>query len=277
MTTRDLIKSGGERLLRAGVQNAHHDARALLSYVLDRPAMELEALPSAVKDSDAERFECLIARREKREPLQYILSQAWFMGYRFKVAEGVLIPRADTETVCLCALKSLPERARVLDLCTGSGALAVAIKKERPDASVYASDISPVALSCARHNADANKADIVFFEGDLFAPVEGTFNLIVCNPPYIKRAELDTLQEEVRREPRLALDGGSDGLDFYRRVITEAPRYLRQNGVIVLEIGDGEAEAVKALAAAHFTGLSIESDLGGLPRALRGVLKEETA
>ncbi len=268
---------GAERLLRAGLDEAQHDARALLSFAVRRPALELTAMPFKVRESDRLRFDALIARRAQREPLQYILSEAWFMGYRFQVGEGVLIPRSDTETVCLCALETLPEQARVLDLCTGSGALAVAIKKERPLCSVYASDISPAALSYARRNASFNKADVTFFEGDFFAPVEGTFDLIVCNPPYIPRGDLDTLQEEVKKEPLTALDGGEDGLSFYRRFLKEAPLYLRPHGVFVLELGDGEEAAVRALAEEHFDNLTVSHDLPGLPRALRGVLKEERA
>lgn len=277
MTTRDLVRAGADRLLGVGIADAKHDARALLSFVLQRPAMELTAMPFEVRENDILRFNALIDRRKKHEPLQYILSEAWFMGYRFHVGEGVLIPRSDTETVCLCALDMLPEKARVLDLCTGSGALAVAIKKERPGCCVYASDISPVALSYARRNAAFNKADITFFEGDFFAPVEGTFDLIVCNPPYIPEGDLDALQEEVKKEPMLALEGGEDGLSFYRRFLKEAPCYLRPHGVIVLELGDGEKEAVTALAGAQFKELTVFNDLSGLPRALRGVLKEENA
>lgn len=277
MTTRELILKGAERLLCAGLDEAQHDARALLSFVVQRPALELTALPFDVRESDILRFDDLIARRAQREPLQYILSEAWFMGYRFQVGGGVLIPRSDTETVCLCALDMLPERARVLDLCTGSGALAVAIKKERPGCCVYASDISPVALSYAGCNAALNKADITFFEGDFFAPVVGSFDLIVCNPPYIPGGDLNSLQEEVKKEPLLALDGGEDGLSFYRRFLKEAPLYLRPHGVIVLELGDGEEAAVRVLAEEHFDNLTVFHDLSGLPRALRGVLKEEKA
>lgn len=277
MTTRDLMRAGTERLLAAGIDEAYHDARALLAFVFNRPAMELSALPLDAPAADAGRYDALIERRSKREPLQYILSEAWFMGYRFQVGEGVLIPRADTETVCLCALEGLCGSERVLDLCTGSGALAVSIKKEKPGCAVCAADISPLALSFARRNADANKADITFYEGDFFAPVEGTFDLIVCNPPYIPKGDLATLQEEVKQEPMLALDGGDDGLTFYRRFLSEAPRYLRPRGAFVLELGDGEEEAVRALAAPHFEGFTVFHDLGGLPRALRGTLKEDKA
>lgn len=277
MTTRELLKKGAERLRCAGIGEAQHDALALLSSLMRQPALELSARPCEAGQHEIQRYDALVARREAREPLQYILSEAWFMGYRFQVGEGVLIPRADTETVCLCALEALPENARVLDLCTGSGALAVAIKKERPGCCVYASDISPVALSYARKNADANKADITFFEGDFFAPVVGSFDLIVCNPPYIPGGELSALQEEVKWEPALALDGGADGLSFYRRFLAEAPPHLTPRGVFVLELGDGEESAVRALAEADFTDLSVFHDLSGLPRALRGVLKEERA
>lgn len=274
MTVSRALREGAARLRLAGVDSSAHDARALLAHVLAREPLSLSLVDGPLSPGDEARYLALLARRAQREPLQYILGEAWFMGCRFGVGPGVLIPRCDTETVCMAALERLGPAARVLDLCTGSGALAVAIKKHRPLCAVCAGDISPLALSYARKNAWDNGAEITFYQGDFFAPAEGLFDLIVCNPPYIPSGDMPALQKEVTREPRLALDGGADGLAFYRRFLGEAPRHLVPRGVVVLELGDGQAQAVSALAAAAFDGIDIINDLAGLPRALRAALKE---
>lgn len=213
------------------------------------------------------RLEALLARRLAGEPVQYVLGSAWLMGLEFLVDARVLIPRQDTEALCEAALGFLRGRegARVLDLCTGSGAIGLSIAQLCPGARVTLADVSAGACEVAARNRDrlGLRADVVC--GDLFCPVRGRqFDLICCNPPYIPTADLDGLQREVRREPRIALDGGADGLDFYRRIAGEYRAFLRPGGALMLEIGWDQAEAVRAL----FAGGEVVRDLCGRDRVI---------
>ena len=189
------------------------------------------------------------------------------MGLEFYVDRRVLIPRQDTETLCEAALAFLRDRAapRVLDLCTGSGALAVTIAASQPDASVVACDISEEALCVARENAAG--LNISFARGDLFAAVEGAFDVIVCNPPYLTEEDMLSLQREVRYEPPLALRGGADGLDFYRRIARELPLRLRR--AAFFEVGAGQAKDVAQILRAAFPGrCEVTRDLAGIERVV---------
>lgn len=203
-------------------------------------------------EPEAAKAESVAEARQKGEPLQYLLGTAPFYGYDFYVDGRVLIPRFDTEILAENAVKFIREecpgkRARVLELCTGSGALAVVIAKET-GAEVVATDVSADALEVARKNAAKYDAEIDFVEGDLFGGVLGAFDAIVANPPYIPTAEIATLAGEVRdHEPLLALDGGEDGLVFYRRIASGYDGYLAEGGALMLEVGAGQAEAVAAL------------------------------
>lgn len=203
-------------------------------------------------EPEAAKAESVAEARQKGEPLQYLLGTAPFYGYDFYVDGRVLIPRFDTEILAENAVKFIREncsgkKARVLELCTGSGALAVVIAKET-GAEVVATDVSADALEVARKNAAKYDAEIDFVEGDLFGGVLGAFDAIVANPPYIPTAEIATLAGEVRdHEPLLALDGGEDGLDFYRRIASGYDGYLAEGGALMLEVGAGQAEAVAAL------------------------------
>ena len=219
--------------------------------------------------AEEEAFERMMARREQREPLQYILGSQSFMGFSFKTDPRALIPRNDTEALCEEALRHIRPGDRVLDLCTGTGALGIAIKKLCPKAIVAATDISEAAISLAEENARSLQAEVRFLQGDLFAPVSGEeFEVIVSNPPYIPEALRGRLQAEVEKEPALALFAGEDGLDFYRRIAREAPAYLVPQGWLCLEVGDGEAEAVAALLKTNFESARILPDLNGLNRVV---------
>ena len=219
--------------------------------------------------AEEEAFERMMARREQREPLQYILGSQSFMGFSFKTDPRALIPRNDTEALCEEALRHIRPGDRVLDVCTGTGALGIAIKKLCPKAAVTATDISEAALSLAEENARSLQADVRFLQGDLFAPVAGEeFEVIVSNPPYIPEALRGRLQAEVEKEPALALFAGEDGLDFYRRIAREAPSRLSPQGWLCLEVGDGEAEAVAALLKTNFESVRILPDLNGLNRVV---------
>ena len=224
--------------------------------------------------AEEEAFERMVARREKREPLQYILGSQSFMGFSFKTDPRALIPRNDTEALCEEALRHIRSGDRVLDLCTGTGALGIAVKKLCPKAIVTATDISEAALSLAEENARSLQADVRFLQGDLFAPVAGEeFEVIVSNPPYIPEALRGRLQAEVEKEPALALFAGEDGLDFYRRIAREAPARLAPQGWLCLEVGDGEAEAVAALLKTDFESVRILPDLNGLDRVVSGQIR----
>ena len=213
------------------------------------------------------RLDALLARRLHGEPVQYVLNSAWFMGLEFFVDARVLIPRQDTETLCEAALACLrgAQAPRVLDLCAGSGAIGLSLAKLYAPARATLADVSAGACAVMEENRRrlGVKAEIVC--GDLFQPVRGReFDLIVCNPPYIRSEELASLQAEVQKEPRLALDGGADGLDFYRRIAGEYQNFLAPGGTLMLEIGYDEAESVRAL----FGGGNVLRDLGGRDRVV---------
>lgn len=275
MTVRQALKQAEDVLLRAGVPNARLDAEYLLAEVLHSPRL-LVCLSgeTQVADTHLEEYFSLVARRERREPLQYILGTQPFMGFDFDVNGDVLIPRADTETLCEQAVLYASGACRVLDLCTGSGALATAIALLCPSAQVSASDLSENALSVARHNAEKLGASVTFYQGDLFVPLRGqTFDLIVSNPPYVPDGEIASLQEEVLREPRMALAGGADGLNFYRRIAQDAPAFLVPGGRLLLEIGDTQAADVSALLSESFTDIAVIRDLSGHDRVVSAVKK----
>lgn len=212
----------------------------------------------------------LLERRLKGEPLQYILGEWEFMGLPFYVDERALIPRQDTELLCEKALEIIRAKhcKSVLDLCTGSGCLAVSIAKlSEMDLAVFASDVSADALALAKENAALNGVDasIQWFESDLFEKVPGTFDVIVTNPPYLTQEDMEHLQAEVAFEPRLALFGGTDGLAFYRRIAEQYKAHLAPGGTLLLEIGSAQAESVAALFDQK---VSVFNDLCGNPRLI---------
>jgi len=272
MTVREALKSGAEAL--AAVPDPQLDAELLLCDVMRMRRMNLLlAAAQPLTAAQEARYRALLLRRAAREPLQYILGTQSFYGMELRVDPRVLIPRQETETLCERALESLRgvQNPRVADLCTGSGAIAILIKHSRPDAAVFATELSPQALELARENAESIGADVQFRQGDLLKPLEGqTFDCLVSNPPYIPSAALETLQPEVRLEPRMALDGGADGLLFYRRLAAEAPDYLKPEGKLLMEFGDGQARDVRAIFAEtrRFSGLRVHLDLYGRPRIL---------
>lgn len=226
-------------------------------------------VPSRVKEMDA-----VAGERMSGRPLWYILGDTEFYGYKIKVDERVLIPRPETELLAEMAIKTIEDGDKVLDLCTGSGCIAIALRREVKDKeiTVTAADVSADALELAKENAKSNFADIKFIESDLFTKVRGKFNLIVCNPPYIKRSDLAGLQSEVKdHEPVLALDGGEDGLDFYRRLAAEAPKHLVRGGTLLMECGAGQAqEIVKLFNKFDYT--MISRDYNDVERFVRAVL-----
>lgn len=276
MTIRALIREGETLLAQKQVLSPKLDSEYLLAEALHVPRLNLLLSPMDEVSEEAENhYRSLLARRANHEPLQYLLGTEDFYGLTFRVTPHVLIPRADTEALCEKALEVLPENGRVLDLCTGSGALATAIAHNRKDARVFASDLSTDALLIARENAARNHADVTFYQGDLFEPLTGLiFDLIVSNPPYISGEDMHTLQPEVKQEPQMALYGGEDGLDFYRRIVEKAPHHLSENGWLCFEIGDTQAKDVISLMQQDFEEIACFQDLSGLDRVVRGRRKK---
>lgn len=208
----------------------------------------------------------LVEQRLSGQPLQYILGEWEFYGLPFYVDERALIPRQDTELLVETAISMIQQRGyqSCLDLCTGSGCIAVSIAKHA-HTSVTASDISVDALELAQENAALNEVRVTFVESDLFDRIDGKFDLICCNPPYLSKEDMEHLQKEVSFEPALALYGGADGLDFYRRIANDYQAHLNAGGALLLEIGSTQAETAAALFAAK---TSVLNDLAGNPRVL---------
>jgi len=264
-----------KRFTEAGISSARLEAQVLIAHALACTRMQLyTAFDKPLDGGELAGVRTLIKRRLAGEPLAYVVGETEFWSLPFHVEPAVLVPRPDTETVVEVALKARGDRTaacRVLDLCTGSGVLAVSLARELPAAQVIATDVSEPAVAVARRNAARNGvADRVDVRvGDLFAPVAGepAFDLIVANPPYIATAVIATLQTEVHREPRLALDGGRDGLAFYDRIAAAAGTHLVRGGVLVVEHGFDQADAVaNRLVAAGLLDVTLTRDLAGQPR-----------
>ena len=277
MTSREVLRAAAQELTEAGVPDADYDAGLLMERITGEPALQIRAgMTKDLTETENEAFQELIHRRCNREPLQYLLGDTVFLGNLYRVGSGVLIPRPETEMIAQEGIRwlrmRLPDNLLVLDLCCGSGCLGIAVKREVPEAAVTLTDLCEDALAIAKENSVRLKADCEILQGDLFTPVSGRkFDLIISNPPYIPSSECDHLQEEVQWEPRTALDGGADGLDFYRRIAEEAPKHLRSPGYLVLEIGYGEAESVEAmLRAGGAMKVHTEKDFSGIPRMVCG-------
>lgn len=269
-TLRTALTAAATRLAQAGVPDPTRDARWLLAEALGVERARLTLMLSEPMPQRAARaFGDMIDRRFRREPVSHILGQREFWGRSFRVTPDVLDPRAETELIVELALIG-PRPARILDLGTGSGILAITLALELPGAAVVGVDISDAALAVAADNAAALQAQVEFLQGDWLAPVTGRFDLIVGNPPYISEAEMAELTPEVRHwEPHLALTPGGDGLDAYRRIAAGLGDHLAPGGRALFEIGWQQGEAVQALFADHgFPATRIHRDLGGRDRVI---------
>ena len=246
----ELLANAKKRFRDNGVDE--EDAEWIFSLLLDIPKSAVCSEERILRIAQVKEILRIADERLTGRPLWYIIGDADFCGYKIKVDERVLIPRPETEELVQQVVAAAEEGNSILDLCTGSGAIAIAVYKEleknKRKASVTASDISEEALALAKENAEENGADIAFVQSDLFSRIRGRFDIIVCNPPYIPSGDIAGLQREVRDfEPRLALDGGADGLDYYRRIAEDAGKYLVRGGMLVMEVGLGEAESVVKL------------------------------
>lgn len=246
------------------------DAEWIYSIVLGIKRSELSA-ERVVTPAESKQIAAIVKERLSGRPLWYIIGDVDFCGCKIKVDERVLIPRPETEQLAEIAIKTVEEGDKVLDMCTGSGCLAIAIAKgcAGKNVSVTAADVSDAALMLAKENANYNSAVVHFIQTDLFENIRGRFNVIVCNPPYIRTEEITSLDREVKDfEPRIALDGGADGLDFYRRLAKEVNRYVARGGMLILEVGEDQAADVLRLFEKRDYAIVIK-DLEGKDRFLK--------
>lgn len=287
MTYKDIYIVGKEGLEAAGIEEAALDARLLLEYVCKTDRNELLAHGDRPVTEEQERqYRELLKRRESRIPLQHLTGEQEFMGLRFFVNEHVLIPRQDTEILVEEVLKNLHDGMSILDLCTGSGCILISLLRYTNNCHGLGVDISPEALSVAGGNAerlvpeslvrdeDRDCAKLRLLESDLYERVEGQFDVIVSNPPYIPTKVIETLMPEVREhEPRIALDGSEDGLLFYRRIIEGSRAHLKGGGMLFFEIGYDQGKAVSELMEqAGFLEVQVTKDYAGLDRVVSGIL-----
>lgn len=280
MTLKQALAMGKDVLRAAGIADASLDAWLLLEFITGISRAKYYMEPDKIlTQEEILRYEEVLKERSGRKPLQHITGEQAFMGFDFRVNEYVLVPRQDTELLVECALekaKTFPVK-RALDMCTGSGCIILSLVKLAEKAgraiSGEAADISTEALAVAEENAARLEAACRFIESDLFAAVEGKYDMIVSNPPYIRTEEIQKLEAEVRlHDPYIALDGKEDGLYFYRRIIAEGRAYLTKGGWLLLEIGHDQREEVTALMeAAGYCQITSKKDLAGLDRVVMGM------
>lgn len=266
---------GMQKLKEAQIGEAQLDARFLLEEVCGTDHNTLLCHGDReVSEEEEEKYRRALEQRAVHVPLQHLLGYQDFMGLRFQVNEYVLIPRQDTEILVEEAMRYLHDGMRILDLCTGSGCILLSLLHYSNDCEGVGVDISQEALQVAAQNAELLGIKADFLKSDLYEKVTGKFDLLVSNPPYIERKVIPALMEEVREyDPYIALDGGEDGLDFYRRIIGGAQDYLKRGGQILMEIGSGQAKAVsELLREAGFKEIDVCRDFAGLDRVVSGRL-----
>jgi len=291
-TVLKIIQWTTEYLKGKGIDNPRLDSEVLLAHLLrlDRVGLYLNFDRPLSRD-ELSSFREIVKRRGSREPLQYITGHQEFWTLDFKVTPDVLIPRPDTEILVEEALKAVRRETldvrrqnqlpfTILDLCTGSGCIAISLAHELKDAVVYAVDTSEAALSIARENAEKNVVQdrVIFLQGDLYEALTSyvsrltSYDIIVSNPPYIKNIDIPNIQPEVRDyEPRMAVDGGTEGLGFYKRIVADAPNHLSPHGWLMVEVGEGQADAVSKMMAdtGAFESISTVKDLAGIERVVK--------
>lgn len=275
MNLREVLKQGIEKLKENNIEDASLKAKMLLSEILEMKKEYLIVHEEEILDEpDINTFFEKIDRLVNNEPIQYILNRQDFMGLNLYVDSNVLIPQPDTEILVeeVIALASEKENLKILDMCTGSGAIAISLAKYIKNSNVYATDISENALEIAKDNSLKNITDITFIPSDVFENVkENEFDFIVSNPPYIETDVIKTLSQEVQNEPHIALDGGEDGLYFYRKISKEAFDFLKQDGYLAFEIGYNQREAVENLLRENgYKNIYSKKDLGGNDRIVIG-------
>lgn len=287
MKIKEALLFGKEKLKNADITEYEYDAKEILSKASGIKTMEFFLhYDDELSKEDEHLFLTLIEKRAERIPLQLLFGTQEFMGYSFGVSENVLIPRIDTETLCEEAEKLSHENMRFLDICTGTGCIPIALVKRIKGSKAIGIDISDYAIALSKKNAGDLGADCLFYHGDLYDALpdelpedfssdgnrEVKFDMIISNPPYIKSSEIENLMPEVKdHEPHLALDGGDDGLIFYRRITKDAGKYLKENGVLLFEIGYDEGEnVVNIMKENGFKDIFLKKDLSGNDRVVGG-------
>ncbi|MBO5457967.1 MAG: peptide chain release factor N(5)-glutamine methyltransferase [Clostridia bacterium] len=269
-----LLKDTKKRFANCGIEE--EEAEWIFALILDIPKSAINTEEKLLKIPQVKEILRIADERLTGRPLWYVMGDADFCGYKIKVDERVLIPRPETEELVMMAVAAAEEGQHVLDLCTGSGAIAIATYKELEKAGrkvrMTAIDVSEKALELARENAELNEAEINFIQSDLFTRIRERFDLIVSNPPYIPSAEIETLQREVKDfEPRLALDGGADGLEIYRKIAADVSKHLTRGGTLLMEVGAGQAEEVVKLFKGNSYSMIIK-DFNGVDRYVKIVM-----
>ena len=285
MTAQEWLRKASASLESAGIADAESDAWLMFSHVTGMSRMEYTLdRDKCLSDEEICSLAKMLEKRNQHIPVQQITGEAWFMGYPFFVNENVLIPRMDTEVLVEAVLTRLPAvpvtengKRRVLDMCTGSGCILLSLLKEEKGLLGTGADISEKALLVARENAHRLECEAQFIFSDLWENIEDTYEIIVSNPPYILRNVISTLDTEVKdHEPVLALDGGEDGLDFYRKIVADTHRHLVPGGLLAFEIGYDQGQALTALLKkAGYRNIEILKDLAGLDRVALGWRADE--
>lgn len=282
MTYRESYEKGKRTLAEAGIEEAELDARLLLEYVCSTTRNDLLVHGDReVSSSQEEAYLSMIRRRARRIPLQHLTGVQDFMGLEFRVNEHVLIPRQDTEILVEEAMIQLRDGMDILDMCTGSGCILISLLQYSNDCTGVGVDISPEALAVAEENARRllqPEKQVRFVKSDLFEAVDGMYDMVIANPPYIPSGVIGTLMPEVRdHEPLGALDGREDGLFYYRRITEGCRKHLKPGGMLFYEIGYDQGEAVSGILAREgFGGIRVVKDYGGLDRVVSGVLRHGT-
>jgi len=278
MNIKEILEEAVTNLKENKIEEANLKAKILLAFTL-KVSKEYLIINNdkEISQEHISEFNNYLNEIKQGKPLQYITGKQEFMGIEFNVNENVLIPQPDTEILVEKTIEIIQKsnNAKVLDLCTGSGAIAISIAESCLNAEVLASDISKEALEVAKSN-DINKR-VKFIQSDLFKSITEKFDVIVSNPPYIKTKEIELLSKEVQNEPQLALDGGEDGLDFYKKIIDQVPEFLKENGYLCLEIGEDQKEEVVALLENNgkYNNIKVYKDLGDNYRVIICTLKEK--
>ncbi len=278
MTYGEAYQMGYVQLENSEIKEAKLDARLLLEFICNTNRNDLLVHPEReiTAEQEIKYFQC-IERRATCEPLQYITGEQEFMGLTFLTDPSTLIPRQDTETLVEEVLLHLHDGMEILDVCTGSGCILLSLLKYSNDCIGVGCDLNPDAVLLAQKNAEMLGLDATFVQSDLFEHIEGKYDMIVSNPPYVETAVIETLDMVVKGyEPHTALDGGADGLDFYRRLVTQAKPFLRKEGMLFFEIGYNQAESVsRLLAEAGYIEVTVKKDLAGLDRVVYATYMED--
>lgn len=279
-TYKDALEYGKQRLLECEIEDANLDAWLLLEYVsgISRSWYFIHE-NEEISEDDIEEYQILIEQRGKHIPLQQLTKEAYFYGMKFFVNENVLIPRQDTEVLVeqVLSLSKGKENLKLLDMCTGSGCILLALLANLKQASGTGVDLSEKALEVAQRNGKELGIEVSWVQSDLFDKVSGSYDIIVSNPPYIETSVIEGLMDEVKLyEPRMALDGTEDGLFFYREITMQAGKYLKNNGILAFEIGYNQGKAVSEFMKENgYEEVQVLQDLAGLDRVVTGRIEKE--